>query len=90
MNKLDQAYLDLCTSWQSEPKYKEDVMMILQSLSKQTKKGKIDPEKFVEVRVPVPQEYRISACFNVLFNGKMVFRTRVGAVREMIESLREL
>lgn len=30
---VQQLYLDLCTSWQSEPVYKEDVMMILSNLS---------------------------------------------------------
>lgn len=29
---LDQLYLDLCTSWQSEPQYPEDVKNILRNI----------------------------------------------------------
>lgn len=79
-----QLYLDLCTSWQSEPKYKEDVMLLLDSIGK----NKIqDPEKILQVNVPVPQEYRLSACFNILFGGNVVFKTKIGAVQKLLEEI---
>lgn len=81
---LNQLYLDLCTSWQSEPAYKEDVMMLLK---RATRNAKYDPERVVQVSVPVPQEYRLSACFNILFGGNVIFKTRLGAVQQLLEEL---
>jgi len=37
---LDQVYLDLCTSWQCEPKYPDDVKMILENLIKEAHEPK--------------------------------------------------
>lgn len=42
---LNQTYLDICTSFQCEPKYPDDVKMILEELSKS---GKILPNDLLK------------------------------------------
>lgn len=86
---VQQLYLDLCTSWQSEPVYKDDVMLILEKIGKKLdKKHKLeDPDKIIQINVPVSSEYRLSACFNILFSGHVIFKTRLGAVQKMMEEL---